>query len=72
MLSGLKPSDILNDEEYFDKNYAKIVNYNIDGASVMSGRVQTRIKEMQNGLIYMHCTAHQFVLAVRDSRKLFR
>ena len=69
VLPGLKPSDTLNDEEYLNKVYAKIVKCNFDGASVMSGSVsgvQMQMKERQNSLIYMHCTVHRFV---RDSSK---
>ena len=69
VLFGLKPSDTLNDEEYLDKVYAKLVNCKFGGDSVMSGsvsKVQT-MKERQNGLIYMHCTAHRLEVAVRSN-----
>ena len=67
VLFGLKSSDTLNDEEYLDKVYAKLVNCKFDGDSVMSGSVSgvQTMKERQNGLIYMHCTAHRLEVAVR-------
>ena len=72
MLLRLKLSDTLNDGEYLVKVYAKLVNCNFDGVSVMSesdSGIKTRMKERQNGLIYMHCATHQLELVVRDSVK---
>ena len=72
MLLRLKSTDTLNHREYLLKVYAKLVKCNFDGASVIrksiSG-IKTRMKERRNGLVYMHCTAHQLELVVRDSTK---
>ena len=72
VLLGLESSDTLNDEEKLNNFYAKLVNSNFDGGSVMNGSisgVQTRMKERQNGLMCTHCTAHRLKLIVRDSIK---
>ena len=59
-------------EVYLSSVYKKLVNVNFDGASVMSGHlsgVQKRLKDLQPGLVYTHCVAHRFELAVLDSIK---
>ena len=73
VLLRLKSSDTLNDEEYLDRFYTKLVNCNFDGASVMSGsvsEVQTRMKERQNGFIYANCTDHQVKLELEIQSNL--
>ena len=72
VLASLKLTENETDEQYMGDIYKKIVNANFDGASVMSGSktgVQTRMKEVQPGMVYTHCTAHRLELAVLDSIK---
>ena len=71
MLLELKSLDTLNNEEYLDRVYAKLINCNFDGVSVVSGSVSgvQTMKEKQNYFISMHCTAYQMELEVRDSIK---
>ena len=72
VLASLKLSPGISDEEYLNNVYKKLLNCNFDGASVMSGPisgVQTRLKAMQPGMIYTHCTAHRLELSMLDSIK---
>ena len=71
-LASLKMFSSINNEEFLDEFYKKIVNVNFDGASVMSGHlngVQAKFKNLQPGIVYTHCVAHKLELAVLDAIK---
>ena len=60
-------------EEFILEFYKKLININLDGASVMSGNrsgVQKRLKDIVAGLIYTHCVAHRLELTMLDALKL--
>ena len=64
---------ILSFLESFGLDYkANLVAQCYDGASVMSGRlsgVSTRIKEVCNSAVYIHCYAHRLNLVLVDTTK---
>ena len=59
-------------EEFLESIFRRLVNVNLDSASVMSGHVsgvQTWLKKHRNGLLYTHCVVHLLELAVLDAIK---
>lgn len=61
-------NDVLNDE--IKLNWNSVVSVCFDGAATMAGcisGVQTKCKEKNNKILYVHCYAHCLNLSLIDS-----